>query len=136
MLGNNNVCCFPAVPDFLIQRNDKTWKRILIACILGSIFLILLFAAVFMRGNQFVCCPENRRTVKSDVPGGINLPPPPVPTWNTTSSFRPLNNLMDPKYVNTSDFVFEKRPPVIHPDMSKYRIHTYSNLGFDTTGDE
>ncbi|KAM4617702.1 aggrecan core protein-like [Discoglossus pictus] len=130
--GNVSAFCYnPQMPDLLLPTDNKVVKIIVIACVLGSIFLVLLIAAAFMKGNQFICCIKDKSTLGPS--GSIHSH---VPTWNVTSTYRPRVLSLDPIYINTAGTNIVKRPPVIHPDMSKYRTHTYSNMGYDNVGDQ
>ncbi|XP_053552237.1 uncharacterized protein LOC128643331 [Bombina bombina] len=53
-VGNSSSAyCFNSqLPDVLPQTNNTGWKRILIICLLGSIFVVLLLAAIFMKGKR------------------------------------------------------------------------------------
>ncbi|XP_053305133.1 uncharacterized protein LOC128467501 [Spea bombifrons] len=124
-------CYNPNLKDNIIQVNDTLWKRITIACVLGSIFVILLIAGIFMKGNQFICCMKDRRTVNVD---GLADVSPPAPKWNATGIYKPMTQRKDSKYI--SDVAIEGRPPAIRPEMNVYRSHIYSNRGYSNTGDE
>ncbi|CAJ0928020.1 unnamed protein product [Ranitomeya imitator] len=121
-------CYNPALSDVLVIKDNRTWKKIAIGCIIAFIFVILLLAAAFMRGNKCICCMGEQR---SHAPETTQVP---VPTWNTTSIYRRISHA-------SKDIVYDnmvnpaKRLPVIQPDLSFYKTH-YSNMGFDTTGEE
>ncbi|XP_073515650.1 uncharacterized protein [Phyllobates terribilis] len=121
-------CYNPALSDVLITKDNRTWKKIAIGCIIAFIFVVLLLTAAFMRGNKCICCMGEKKT---------HAPEPtqaPVPTWNTTSVYRRISHAnKDVVYDNMVNPA--KRLPVIQPDMSFYKTH-YSNMGFDTIGEE
>lgn len=134
---------------------DTTWKKILMGCILAAIFGILLIAAVCMRGNQFICCLDKSHpgtVVNSNEVGRVT---PRVPTWNTTSIYTPVVDVVDPVYSPPWNIIPEPRPPAIRPEMLNYRSHlsfviprpelpailngqsrAYDNLGFDASGEK
>lgn len=129
VLSHASAFCYnPALSDVIISNDNRTWKKIAIGCIIAFIFVVLLAAAAFMRGNKFVCCMGDKRTHS---PQTTQVP---VPTWNKTSIYRRMSHMnKDTIYDNMVNV--EKRPPVIRPEMSNYRTH-YSNMGFDTIGEE
>lgn len=129
VLSQASAYCYnPALSDVIISNDNQTWKKIAIGCIIAFIFVVLLMAAAFMRGNEFICCMREKRTHAPETPHA------PVPTWNTTSIYRRVSNAnRDTIYDNMA--TLEKRPPVIRPEMSNYKSH-YSNMGFDTIGEE
>ncbi|XP_069824229.1 uncharacterized protein [Dendropsophus ebraccatus] len=132
VLSHASAFCYnPALSDVLISKDNQTWKKIAIGCTIALIFVILLIAAAFMRGNKFICCMGDTQSQPAETP---TVPSAPVPTWNTTSIYRRISQVnKDLVYDNMR--YSEKRPSVIRPDMINYKSH-YSNMGFDTTGEE
>ncbi|XP_056383662.1 uncharacterized protein LOC130277228 isoform X2 [Hyla sarda] len=129
VLSHASAFCYnPALSDVIIITDDQTWKKIAIGCMIASIFVILLFAAAFMRGNRFICCMGEKRTHAPESPTA------PVPTWNTTSVYRRISKA-NKDIIYDNMVITEKRPPAIHPEMNVYKSH-YSNMAFDTTGEE
>ncbi|KAM4017252.1 uncharacterized protein ACNLHF_006885 [Anomaloglossus baeobatrachus] len=128
-LSHASAFCYnPELSDVLISKDNRTWKKIAIGCIIAFIFVVLLLTAAFMRGNKCICCMGER---KPHAPETTQVP---VPTWNTTSIYRRISHA--PKDVVYDNMVNPKKGlPAIHPDMSFYKTH-YSNMGFDTIGEE
>ncbi|XP_040265876.1 uncharacterized protein LOC120980691 [Bufo bufo] len=120
-------CYNPALSDVLLVKDTQTWKIISIGSIIAFIFLILLMAAVFMRGNKFICCMGETHTHAPETEQA------PVPTWNTTSVYRRVSHA-NRGAMYDSAIIREKRPSVIRPEMSHFKTH-YSNMAFDTTGE-
>lgn len=120
-------CYNPSLADVIIN-NDQTWKTIVMACLLSLIFIVLLFAAVFMKGNKFICCMGPRKTSPQDV---IQSP---GPTWNNTGIYRRISVAnKGVLYDNLSNV--DKRASPIRPEMNTYKTH-YTNMAFDTIGEE
>ncbi|XP_075044398.1 uncharacterized protein LOC142103916 [Mixophyes fleayi] len=116
-------CYNSTLPDVLIVNDTKMWKKIAIGCLIALVFVILLTAAIFMRGNRFVCCIGKENTHPAEVPQ------PPLPTWNKTSVYRHVGDMNQELWYNTKISI-KNRPPVIRPDMSIYKTH-YDNVGFE-----
>ncbi|XP_072278199.1 uncharacterized protein [Pyxicephalus adspersus] len=116
-------CYNPSLADVIINKDDS-WKKIVMACLLAMVFVVLLFAAIFMRGNRFICCMGRQRTHPSDVPQA------PMPTWNQTGIYRRISHankgVLYDNLTNT-----QKRPSAIFPEMNIYNTH-YTNMAFDT----
>ncbi|XP_075693153.1 uncharacterized protein LOC142660423 [Rhinoderma darwinii] len=128
ILSHASAFCYnPALSDVLISKDNQTWKKITIGCIIALIFVILLAAAVFIRGNTFICCLGEKRT---HAPETTQVP---VPTWNTTSVYRRISQVHK-NTVYDNIVITKKLPQAIHPEMNSYKTH-YSNMGFDTTGE-
>ncbi|KAM5138226.1 uncharacterized protein ACMZJ9_016824 [Mantella aurantiaca] len=121
-------CYNPTLADVIINKDDRTLKKIIMACLLALVFVVLLLAAAIMRGNKAICCMGQRKTQPPD------SPQVPVPTWNKTSIYRRISQTN--KGVLYDNFAnVEKRQPAIRPDMSTYKTH-YSNMAFDNTGEQ
>ncbi|KAM8939152.1 uncharacterized protein RCH25_052706 [Pelodytes ibericus] len=126
----SGFCYNPDLPDNFISVDNTTAKRIAMVCVLASIFIILLIAGFFMKGNQFICCVEDRHSVHPDIRSDVISP---TPKWNTNGMYKQVTPRKNSKYV-PSDIVIEKRPAVIRPDVN-YKTHMYSNMGYDQTTD-
>ncbi|XP_069479500.1 uncharacterized protein [Ambystoma mexicanum] len=147
---------YPNVAATVFCYNPKSWKKIVMGCILASIFIVLLTAALCMRGNQFICCLEKAHPVNRDLINEVRREAPGAPTWNKTGVYRPVTEMIDPLYCNSGAIIPEPRRPAIRPEMFIYRSHllsglpnpvaaqalphsqshTYDNLGYSTAGDE
>ncbi|XP_073397885.1 uncharacterized protein [Dendrobates tinctorius] len=120
-------CYNPALSDVLVTKDNRTWKKIAIGCIIAFIFVVLLLTAAFMRGNKCICCMGEKRTHAPETTQA------PVPTWNTTSIYRRISHA-------SKDVIYDnvvkpaKGLPAIQPDLSFYKTH-YSNMGFDNIGE-
>ncbi|XP_077318800.1 uncharacterized protein LOC143940873 [Lithobates pipiens] len=119
-------CYNPSLADVIINSDDQIWKTIVMACLLSLIFIVLLFAAVFMKGNKFICCMGPRKTEPQDVVQS--------PTWNNTGIYRRISVAnKGVLYDNLSNI--DKRASPIRPEMNLYKTH-YTNMAFDTIGEE
>ncbi|XP_078540799.1 uncharacterized protein LOC144826333 [Lissotriton helveticus] len=151
---NASVFCYNAnLKDAVCV--DHTWKNILMGCILASIFAILLIAAACMRGNQFICCLDKSHSGTVGNSNEVGRVTARVPTWNTTSIYTPVVDVIDPVYSNSVNILPEPRLPAIRPEMLNYRSHlsyaiprpelpaiptghsrVYDNLGYDASGEQ
>ncbi|XP_018424688.1 PREDICTED: lymphatic vessel endothelial hyaluronic acid receptor 1-like [Nanorana parkeri] len=121
-------CYNPSLPDFIINNDNKTWKKIVMGCLLALIFIVLLFAAAFMKGNKFMCCMGERKSQPPVVPQGQ------MPSWNNTGNYRRISQGNKGALYDNSAHV-ERRPSTIRPGLNLYKTH-YTNMAFDTTGEQ
>ncbi|XP_068116292.1 uncharacterized protein [Hyperolius riggenbachi] len=120
-------CYNPSLADHIIVDNTQTVKKIIIACLLASIFVLLLCAAFCMKGNKFICCMEKQQPQSPVVQA-------PLPNWNMASIYRRTSQAhREVEYGKVISS--EMRPPAIRPEMSHYRTH-YTNMGYEATGDD
>ncbi|XP_029438429.1 uncharacterized protein LOC115079245 [Rhinatrema bivittatum] len=136
---NAPVYCYdPLANDYSpqIPKPDTTWRKIAMGCILGGIFFILLFAALMMKGNQFICCVQDKPAMADEMLATDQRYMPQSPTWNTTGYYQPVKEVIDPKYLNPRVSI-KSRLPAIRPEMLNYRTHNfYDNLSFIKAEDE
>ncbi|XP_028650130.1 aggrecan core protein-like [Erpetoichthys calabaricus] len=113
-------CYNQTVPDFTQVPDNKLWLKITMGCILTTIFLTLLLTAIFMRGNQCICC-QNHKTLTKDSAlqrneGFASVPGMYLPNWNT-GAYRPQE-----------EAIYERplQSPFIKPSMLDYHTHFFS----------
>ncbi|XP_030055317.1 aggrecan core protein [Microcaecilia unicolor] len=130
-------CYDPLAQDYIPYIKEKTvWRKIIMGCILAGIFVILLCAALCMKGNQFKCCHDKKHSTCNEVVESNQSYVPPIPTWNTTGSYHPVKEVIDAKYQNPHQISIHNHQPAIRPEMLKYKSHFYDNLSYIKTEDE
>nr|XP_033784270.1 uncharacterized protein LOC117352159 isoform X2 [Geotrypetes seraphini] len=131
-------CYDPQVPDqFRTEyKEDTTWRKITMCCILAGIFVILLCAALFMKGNQFKCCHDDKHSTSNETVQSNTSYILPTPTWNTTGSYQPMKEVLDPKYHNLYRSSIKNRLPVIQPATLDDKSRGYDNLSYITADEE
>ncbi|KAE8606564.1 hypothetical protein XENTR_v10010782 [Xenopus tropicalis] len=118
--------------DVILQDKTENLKRLIILCILGSIFVILLISAFLMKGNQFVCCQEKLPVVTRDDSGCIKYP---ETQWNQMPTYRVIGGTMTSvdsnKYLRGND----RRQSYFISQMSQASAPMYTNVAYDQSTD-
>ncbi|OCT83769.1 hypothetical protein XELAEV_18021908mg [Xenopus laevis] len=118
--------------DVVLQDNAETLKRLIIICILGSIFVILLIAALLMKGNQFICCLEKLPVVTRDDVGCIKYP---ETQWNLAPSYKVIGGTVTTTNANKLLKGTERRQSYFLPQMSQGSSPFYTNVAYDQSTD-
>ncbi|KAK1161792.1 aggrecan core protein-like [Acipenser oxyrinchus oxyrinchus] len=129
-------CFNPNITDFIPVRtkDDKLWLKITMVCIIAAIFIILLMAAAFMRGNNCICYarpkkPAQDSTLEKD--NGLHHP-----KWNKTSMYIPKDDIFHqiPAYQN---YDAGSKTSVLSKALNTgYRSHAFTNCGFESTPED
>ncbi|XP_058877168.1 uncharacterized protein LOC131696783 [Acipenser ruthenus] len=114
-------CFNPNITDFIpVIKDDKLWLKIAIVCIISSIFIILLMAVTFMKGNKCICCVKRKKPAEDS-------------TLERGQGFDTVRGLHRDRIPSYQISGARTKPPVLSKALNTGYSSHYSNHGFEST---